>query len=250
MSFGVDTVLPAAALRQLRIYREARRLRRYGSPTLNELPGTIEKAADMGEIQRLWQEMRPTYLKDRFSAAKYTDARFWLFMNTLRAAQLGLHTTPGLRILDIGCGPGYFMAVARALGHECDGIDAPEACLTAVERRVYAGLTEALKCRAHIRPLLIERFVPLPFDEGRYDLMTAFWVCFNRHRQADEWGVEEWRFFVEDVLRFLRKGGRMVLEFLENPARYGDLRFYDAATLAYFRSRGTVDGCNVVLVRP
>jgi SAM-dependent methyltransferase len=122
--------------------------------------------------------------------------------------------------------------------------------LTPVERDVYTTLTQAFHCSEVVSPLLIERFQPMPFRKEPFDLITAFWICFNRHRQPDEWGAEEWRFFVEDALSCLRPGGRLVLDLNENPERYGDLRFYDAATEAYLRSKGTVHQGRVVVVRP
>jgi hypothetical protein len=121
--------------------------------------------------------------------------------------------------------------------------------LTPVERDVYATLTRALHCSEVVSPLLIERFQPMPFRQEPFDLITAFWICFNCHRQSDEWGPEEWRFFVEDALACLRPGGRLVLDLNENPERYGKLRFYDAATEDYLRSKGTVHQGRVVLVR-
>jgi SAM-dependent methyltransferase len=154
-----------------------------------------------------------------------------------------------LRILDLGCGPGYFMAVARALGHDCSGADVPEAYFTPAEREVYEELLTAMHCNSHRTSLLVERFVPLPMRNEEYDLITAFWICFNRHRQSDEWGCEEWRFFVEDALRCLRNNGRLYLELNEHDERYGDLRWYDAATLAYFRSVGTVESGRVIIAR-
>jgi hypothetical protein len=72
------------------------------------------------------------------------------------------------------------------------------------------------------------------------DLITAFWICFNRHKQADEWGVDEWRFFVEDAGRHLRPGGWLHLELNPHPERYGELCWYDAPTKAYFESVGDV----------
>jgi SAM-dependent methyltransferase len=204
----------------------------------------------MRRIQRLWRDMRPVFEEDPDCAAKYASPDFWLLLNTERSARLGLHACSGLRILDIGCGPGFFMAAARALGHQCYGIDAPEPLLTPVEGQVYATLLDSLNCRPYVTPLLIERFVPLPFRDCPYDLITAFWICFNRHRQADEWGVEEWRFFVEDGWRCLREGGRIVLELNENHERFDELCYYDSSTLAYFRSVGTADGGRVVLPRP
>jgi hypothetical protein len=97
--------------------------------------------------------------------------------------------------------------------------------------------------------LLIQRFQPLPFHDEPFDLITAFWVCFNRHRQPDEWGLEEWRFFVEDALACIRPGGRLVLHLNDHSERYGTLRFYDAPLRDYFQSVGTADNGVVAVPR-
>jgi SAM-dependent methyltransferase len=228
----------------------ALKVRRHGSSSLNALVSQVEASADSAAIARLADRVAPVYREDPTSAAKYAKPRHWLLLNTLRAADLGLHNASGLSILDIGCGPGYFLALARALGHDCYGVDAPDSYLTAVERDVYTTLTEAFGCRDFVSPLLIERFQPLPFRAQPFDLITAFWICFNRHRQPDEWGVEEWRFFVEDAMACLRPGGRLVLHLNENAERYGELRFYDAALRDYFCSVGSADNGRVAIARP
>ena len=96
-------------------------------------------------------------------------------------------------------------------------------------------------CNGNVAPLLIERYTPMALRQSDYDLITAFWICFNRHRQPDEWGVDEWKFFVDDGLRYLRKGGVLHLEINANPERYGPLEFYDPEMLKYFQSIGTVN---------
>lgn len=242
-------IVPDALSRRLELYRLSARLRPYGPTLANDLLASVEESADLGRIESLWAEMKPAFRKEPASAAKYANRRYWLLLNIYRAAQLGLQSGPKLRIVDIGCGPGYFLAVARALGHQARGVDAPDSFLTTVERRVYTELLTALGCAQNVSPLLIERFVPLPFGEERYDLITAFWICFNRHRQADSWGADEWRFFVEDAGRHLREGGRLLLELNEDAERYGELRYYDQATLAYFRSVGLVDRQRVVIAQ-
>jgi len=190
------------------------------------------------------------YQREPNSAAKYANPRFWLLLNSLRIAELGLDTTSGLRVLDIGCGPAYFLAIARALGHHCYGVDVPDSFLTPLERDVYTTLIDVLRCREVVSPLLIERFKPLPFREEPFDLITAYLICFNRHQQPDEWCRDEWRFFVEDAMGCLRPGGRLMLDLNENQGRYGELRFYDAPTRDYFRSVGKVNQGRVVIVRP
>jgi SAM-dependent methyltransferase len=244
----VERLSPAIA-QWIRVRKMRSRVRGRRSEPLNRVLASVERTADLDRIHGLRRKMRPAYRADPAGAAKYADHRFWLLLNIDRAARLGLHTASALHILDLGCGPGYFMAAARALGHDCRGADIPESCFTPVEREVYAELLGALKCRPHVSPLLIERFVPLPFEAARFDLITAFWICFNRHRQLDEWGVEEWRFFVDDALRCLREGGRLFLELNEHAERYAELRWYDTATHAYFRSVGTVDRNCVTITR-
>lgn len=242
--------LPALLANRIAVARLARKARQHRSPGLDEAVAEVGAAANSTPVAQLRRRVASIYKNDPTSAAKYAKPRYWILLNRLRAADLGLHTTSGLRILDIGCGPGYFLALARRLGHQCFGVDAPDSILTPVECDVYATLIDAFHCREAVSPLLIERFQPMPFREQPFDLITAFWICFNRHRQPDEWGREEWRFFVEDALTCLRPGGRMVLDLNENSERYGSLRFYDEATRDYFCSMGTVDGGRVTISRP
>jgi SAM-dependent methyltransferase len=242
-------LLPRPLARWVEIQKLSWQLRRHRSPALLKVTGMIARTADLDRIDRLRRELQPAYRADPVSAAKYADHRFWLPFNVHRAAALGLHAQTGLRILDLGCGPGYFLAVARAHGHECCGVDLPESGFSPVERRVYGEILEALGCRHLASPLTIERMAPLAL-EGQYDLITAFWICFNRHRQPDEWGAPEWRFFIQDALGRLRPGGSMFLELNAHPERYGALRWYDPDTLAYLRSVGTVEKNRVRIPAP
>jgi len=218
------------------------RLCRYGSVGLCRLPSRVCEAADLRRIEALRQEMASVVERDPTSAAKYADYDHWVPYNAARVAALGLHHSKPLRILDIGCGPGYFIASTLACGHDCYGIDAPDTILTNVEARVYSEMLGALSIENRVSPLLIERYVPMALPVSDLDLITAYWICFNRHRQPDEWGVAEWRFFVDDAQSHLRPGGVLHLELNENPERYGGLRWFDQETLGYFRSAGTVQG--------
>jgi len=222
-------------------------LGRHRSLELCRLPGRVCAAADLARIQRLGEEMAAIADCDPESAAKYIDCNFWLPFNALRIGALGLHRSRPLRILDLGCGPGYFMASAAACGHDCYGIDAPVGVLTDVEARVYSELLAALSLSERVSPLLIQRFQPMQLPAAGFDLMTAFWICFNRHQQRDEWGVEEWHFWVDDALARLADGGILHLELNSHPARYPSLEWYDQPTLDFFRSLGTVQR-NVVRI--
>jgi len=239
--------LRADVLQQLEQMARRAMIHSYGSRTLRQALACVKSSSDMKRVERLKREVDPIYRRDRFSAAKYADFQPWVLRNLHRAAQLGLHNSPALRILDIGAGPGYFVAVARALGHDCRGIDVPESYFSPLELRVYSEMLEALRCRKYVSPFAIQRFEPLSLLNQRYDLITAFLICFNQHDKPDQWGVSEWRFFVENALEHLSEGGRLFLGINENRKRYGKLTFYDEPLLAYFQSVGTVDGARVTI---
>ncbi len=82
---------------------------------LCRLPSRVCDAADLRRIEALGREMAPVVERDPTSAAKYTDYDHWVPFNVARVAALGLHHSKPLRILDIGCGPGYFLAVGAGL---------------------------------------------------------------------------------------------------------------------------------------
>ncbi|MGA3052952.1 MAG: methyltransferase domain-containing protein [Candidatus Korobacteraceae bacterium] len=236
--------------RTLKIARTWARVYQYRSLKLSGLAARVAASADLQRIHRLGREMEEVRRRDPTCAAKYTDYSYWMPFNVARIGRLSLHKTSPLRMLDIGCGPGYFLAAARACGHECYGIDAPPSILSDVEKRVYSELLGALGCDAQVSPLLIERYVAMNLPQRDLDLITAFWICFNRHCQPDEWGVAEWRFFVADALSHLREGGTLHLELNVNPGRYGPRQWYDDETLEFFRSVGTVEGGIVQIRKP
>ena len=241
---------PAVLSSSIATARLALEVRRRGSsPALRRAVAQVEASSHAAAVERLRRRVEPVYQREPTSAAKYAKPRHWLLLNTLRVADLGLDSVSALRVLDIGCGPAYFLALARALGHQCRGVDAPDTVLTPVERDVYTTLIDVFRCRDVVSPLLIERFKPLPFRQQPFDLITAYWICFNCHRQPDEWGREEWRFFVEDAMGCLRPGGRLLLDLNENAERFGELRFYDEATRDYFRSVGKVDQGKILVLR-
>ena len=128
----------------------------------------------------------------------------------------------------------------EACGHQCYGVNAPPDILSEVENRVYSEMLAALASDQYVSPLLIERFAPMSLPYRDLDAITAFWICFNRHRQLDEWGVSEWRFFVGNALSHLSIGGFLHLELYSHPERYDSLEWYDKETLDFFRSVGTV----------
>jgi SAM-dependent methyltransferase len=242
-------VSPGSASRTFRIAKIWARIGQYVSIRLCRLPSRICQNADLERIRKLDREMASVLEHDPACAAKYADYGFWIPFNVARVGALSLHTSAPLRILDIGCGPGYFLAAARACGHQCYGIDAPANVLSGVEKRVYGEMLPALGCDRYVSPLLIERFVPMSLPYRDLDAIAAFWICFNRHRQPDEWGVSEWRFFVDDAMSHLRIGGFLHLELNSHPELYRSLVWYDQKTLDFFHAVGTVERGVVRIVK-
>lgn len=239
--------LRTTMLQQAEVLARQTSILMYGSARLLGAVSAAEKSADLQAIAHLRKEVEEIVYRDPTSAAKYTNHRLWFWRNAHRAARLGLHTQQRLRILDIGAGPGYFLAIAKALGHECVGVDCPESLLSPLEQEVYSRLLDSLRCQSAVARHLIEPFVPLPEKFTGFDLITAFMVCFNSHNTPAEWGVVEWKFFIENAQARLRPGGTLFLLLNDNEDRFGKLRFYDRKLLSYFQSVGTVEGHRITI---
>jgi SAM-dependent methyltransferase len=134
---------------------------------------------------------------------KFLDLERWVDVNIRRICRLEIDLMLSKRILDLGCGTGYFLYIAQLLGHEGLGLDLDELPM-------FGDLTRLLGVRRVIWE--IKAFDPLPDALGKFDLITAFLICFNRHKQTDVWGVREWEFFLDDLARHLTPRGRVWLE--------------------------------------
>jgi len=163
---------------------------------------------------------------------RFEDASYWVGINVERAQDLWLDRTPPLRILDVGCGAGYFLYVCRFFGHQAVGLDVHNDPL-------FCATTELLNVRSVISR--VDRRVPLPDLGTRFDLVTAHRVCFHRIRHAhktepSEWTPHDWEFFINDIrTRFLEPDGRLLLDF--NP-RAGGHSFFTTQLRASLLSLG------------
>jgi 2-polyprenyl-3-methyl-5-hydroxy-6-metoxy-1,4-benzoquinol methylase len=101
--------------------------------------------------------------------------------------------TAPLRILDAGCGKGYFSRALASFGHEVDGIDTSNEAISdcleqAHERESFAVSSLAEWCPPHL-----------------YDVVVCIDVLF--HILDDE----EWQASVRNLGSLVRVGGRLVL---------------------------------------
>jgi SAM-dependent methyltransferase len=193
------------------------------------LPVKLEASAIIETIDRAkFQEMYDRWGVDDPACEdwpKYLDLPRWIDINIRRIRDVGLDVASRKRVLDIGCGSGYFDYIAKLLGHDVLGLD--------IDRLpMFAESTEMLGVRRVI--WRIEAFVPLPDLGNKFDLITAFLICFNNHKQPDLWGAPEWEFFLDDLTRHLTPRGRVWLEL--NLERDGT--FYTSELRDYFESRG------------
>src|SRR5438132_8390340 len=155
---------------------------------------------------------------------KYLDLERWIDINIRRIREIELDLLRPKRILDLGCGAGYFLHIAQLLGHKGLGLDLDQLPM-------FGDLTRLLGVRRVIWQ--IKAFEPLP-DLGKFDLITAFLICFNRHKQANIWGVLEWEFFLDDLAKHLTPRGRVWLELNQEH----DGTFYMPELKEFFQKRG------------
>jgi SAM-dependent methyltransferase len=156
---------------------------------------------------------------------KYLDLDRWITINIRRIRDIELDLARRKRILDLGCGAGYFLHIAQLLGHTGLGLDLDRVPM-------FAEITRLLGVRRVIRR--IRAFHPLPDLGGEFDLITAFMICFNNHRHPNLWGVAEWNFFLDDIAKHLAPRGRVWLEM----NRESDGTLYTPELKEFFQQRG------------
>ena len=156
---------------------------------------------------------------------KYLELERWIDINIRRVRDLELDLSPPKRVLDLGCGTGYFLYICRLLGHQILGLDLDELPMFNEITRLLD--IPRIVCR-------IERFTPLPDLGHKFDVVTGFLVCFNRHKQGDIWRVPEWEFFLDDLPKHLTRGGRVWLEL----NRECDDTYYTPELRDFFHHRG------------
>ncbi len=162
--------------------------------------------------------------------AKYLDAARWLKLNIRRAQDLRLDREKrALRILDLGSGAGYFLFVAKQLGHGGMGIDVPHP-------ELYGAMFDTLGLQRVVAP--VEAQKPLPdalLADGKFDLVTAFSIEFNKHAPWGMWKAADWDYLLTDLRdRFLNPGGKIYFDL--NPNYDGQFMTPDMAEV--FQKRG------------
>ena len=150
------------------------------------------------------ERMRKASAASRY---KYLDVVFHTLQKLLLVRELGLHKSPPRRVLDIGTGGGQLPFVCRFYGHQVVGID--------VEDAFYDVLAACVDIERNT--VRVEAQTPLPDLGGRFDVITACDIAFNEKREGKTrgiyWSLEDWQFFLNDLVAHqLRLPGTIYLK--------------------------------------
>ena len=125
------------------------------------------------------------------SPEKYLNISYWVFENLIRAFDLNLHRQQGLKILDLGCGPGYFVYIANYFKHDAEGLDIGS-------NDLYNQMIASLSLTRYEQAIMPFKPLSLP-SRKKYDLISAFMICFDGHGTDEMWGTDKWNFFIQDI---------------------------------------------------
>jgi len=172
------------------------------------------------------REIQQRYADSTAGYAKYANIEPWLRLNRERVQDLKLHRSAPKRVLDLGCGGGFFLFILKNLGHSVLGMDVERVAL-------FSQLLELFGVPRVV--YRISAFEPLPDLGQKFDWITAFSVNFNLYHPAKQrWGTAEWDFFLHDLQHHLAEGGKAF--FGLNPLYNGD--YYTPELRDLFVSRG------------
>lgn len=157
---------------------------------------------DKGELERIKEKYYDP--KDKVTSRKYLDLEEWMPTNTKRIRDVMLRPAPPKkRVLDIGCGTGFFLHIAKTLGHDVLGLDIPG-------HKLFGEMCDLLQVPRCLH--VIQPFQTLPDLGAPFDLISAHMTCFNRYDDGKRWGPKEWAFFLDDIETRLAPGGVIYMD--------------------------------------
>ena len=141
------------------------------------------------EFHELWTERAQSY-----SGTVLSQIENGTYVRWLEEALRDIPKDRRLKVLDVGCGPGFFSVILGRLGHDVTGIDYnEEMCRTATENCDSYGVPATfLTMDAH----------NLEFEDGSFDLVVSRDVL---------WNLDDPGRVYEEMLRILRPGGKLTV---------------------------------------
>jgi len=189
---------------------QARRLKRSFSRSFSLTTKELLRGVDLKKVSEI---ARQNEVPDAENLPhKYLNIERWMDISLDRVFSLGLDLEPKRRILDLGCGTGYFLYICKRLGHDVLGLDWP-GCPP-----WFGEVLETIEVPRVV--WTIKAFEPLPDLGEPFDFVTAFMICFNGHKSEDLWKVEEWRFFLDDLAKHLHPNAVVMLQLNPENGQY------------------------------
>src|SRR5438105_8586801 len=180
----------------------------------------------LGPVLADIDQNRLAEIQKRYAGQKYSDVDYWLRVNRERVQDLKLHRTPAQRVLDLGCGGGFFLFILKRFGHSVLGLDVDES-------ELFKELLEVFGVPRMVFP--IQPFDSLPNFHQQFDWITAFSIGFDRNRNTKtRWDVAEWEFLLRELQLRLAPGGKIYLTV--NPFPTGEYLTHELRD--FFSSRG------------
>lgn len=158
------------------------------------------------------KELSEQYTTDNAVYAKYFRADKTVEFSLNRVLYLDLDKKPRQRILDLGAGFGTFGRIASDLGHSYEGVDLPPNDSN-INTLLFKEAFQILNPQSKRWECEIKRQQTLPFENGTYDLITAFQIVFHLFNTPNPWDEEDWIFFLKQLDDLLADGGRVCLHF-------------------------------------
>src|SRR6267143_1267094 len=148
------------------------------------------------------REIQQRYANSTAGYAKYANIEPWLRLNRERVQDLNLQRSAPKRVLDLGCGGGFFLFILKNLGHSVLGLDIERVVLFAELLNIFDVPRVVWRIKA---------FEALPDLGQKFDWITAFSINFNLDYPTERlWGPTEWDFFLRDLQqRHLAPGGNI-----------------------------------------
>src|SRR5437870_436392 len=180
----------------------------------------------LGPVLAGLDQNRLAEIQKRYAGEKYADVDQWLRVNRERVQDLKLHRSSPRRVLDLGCGGGFFLFILKRIGHSVLGLDIDESPL-------FRELLEVFDVPRTV--FRIQPFQPLPNFQHQFDWITAFSIGFDRdHATNSRWGSREWDYLLRDLQSRLAPGGKIYLTL--NPLPTGE--YLTAELRDFFARRG------------
>lgn len=175
---------------------------------IDRITASILASIDRDEFNRRFRDDPALIELHGHGSSKYIDLERWMLENVNRYVRWALHRPPG-RVLDVGCGSGFFLVVCRHMGREALGVDMDFDPL-------YGEQTEFFGVERILHRVTPGDYLP-PLDR-RFALVTAFMTGFNYDPPTERtWGTEEWLGYFDATRAVLEPRGRVFVRF----NRYG-----------------------------